>query len=120
MTRGRVWTSREEEEEEEEKEKWGENITKGYSQRNEKPLIVNGKHLAETVFSKVREQVHEFRQQYDRTPGLAVILIDTESRKDSLLYTQLKHKKAQELDMKSFNYCFPVNNDMSYRDILSL
>eukprot|EP01084_Bolivina_argentea_P074106 134446_1 len=65
-------------------------------------LIINGRKLASNVLNAIPNQVLHFKQSYNRTPGLAVILV--KYRSDSLVYTQLKSKKAKQLGIKSFDY----------------
>lgn len=68
----------------------------------EMPIIINGRKLAANVLDKIPRQVSHFKKLYNRTPGLAVILI--KYKNESMVYTQLKAKKAEELGIKSYDY----------------
>ena len=68
----------------------------------ESPIIINGRNLAANILNKIPKQVSHFKESYKRTPGLAVILV--KYKNESMVYTQLKAKKAKELGIKSYDY----------------
>merc|ERR1719242_802600 len=68
----------------------------------ESPLIINGRKLASNILNTIPSHVAHFKQTYHRTPGLAVILV--KYRNESMVYTQIKSKKAKQLGIQSFDY----------------
>lgn len=71
------------------------------------PIIINGRKLASNILEKIPKQVCNFKENYNRSPGLAVILVKYKS--ESLVYTKLKTKKAKELGIKSYDYYLNEN-----------
>ena len=66
------------------------------------PLIISGRNLADKVLQSIPDDVSHFKRAFHRTPGLAVVMV--KYRSDSMVYTQLKSKKAKELGILSFDY----------------
>merc|ERR1719242_2759976 len=66
------------------------------------PLVINGRNLADNVLESIPNDVSHFKRTFHRTPGLAVVMV--KYRSDSMVYTQLKSKKAKELGIASYDY----------------
>jgi len=72
------------------------------SGQTEFPLIINGTNLAKNILQRIQTQVHDFEKCYHRKPGLAVILV--KYKPQSMVYTQLKAKKAHKLGIQSVDF----------------
>jgi methylenetetrahydrofolate dehydrogenase (NADP+)/methenyltetrahydrofolate cyclohydrolase len=68
--------------------------------------ILDGKLLARTVRSTVRDGVERFRSHYGQVPGLATILIGDDPV--SRVYVNTKEKACREVGMQSFGYRLPA------------
>jgi len=56
--------------------------------------IIDGKQMADEIIAKVTEKAQELKEQHDRTPGLAVILVGDDPA--SSVYVASKGKKAEQ------------------------
>ena len=68
--------------------------------------ILDGKKLAETVRSEVREGVDAFRAKHGRVPGLDVILVGDDAA--SAVYVRNKEKASKEVGMRGTLHVLPA------------
>ena len=69
--------------------------------------LINGKVVSEHLRAKISEEVFAFTKEYDRTPGLAVILVGEDPA--SMVYVRNKHKACLEVGIKSFEIRLPAD-----------
>ena len=78
--------------------------------------IIDGKAFAGKVRGKVAEHVSRIKNDYDITPGLAVILVGEDPA--SQVYVRNKGKQTLEAGMESYEYKLEV--DTREEKLLSL
>lgn len=69
--------------------------------------IIDGKLIAATIRTAIREEVLILQEKCQCVPGLAAVIVG--ERKDSETYVRLKHKAAEECGYKSFKVKLPEN-----------
>lgn len=77
------------------------------SKTNLKPLILDGREVANEVLKVVKTDISYLKSKNKRLPGLAVILVG--DNKASHTYVTNKEKKCIELEIHSEVYKFPAN-----------
>jgi len=92
--------------------------------------IINGKLVSDTLRTSIRTSVAEFKEKYNITPGLAVILVGENPA--SMVYVRNKHKACLDVGINSYEITMPestseeellakideLNNDSSVHGIL--
>jgi len=66
---------------------------------------IDGKSIAKTIRSEIKEAVLKLQEEQNKTPGLAVILVG--SRRDSQTYVRMKKKACEECNIASFGFDYP-------------
>ncbi len=69
--------------------------------------LIDGKALAASIRSSVKQQVDNYRQQDKRLPGLAVILVGSDPA--SQVYVAHKRKDCEEVGFNSMAYDLPAS-----------
>jgi len=69
--------------------------------------LINGKIISETILTELKEEVLELQERYDKTAGLAVLLIG--SRRDSQTYVNMKQKACEKIGIRSYGYTYEDN-----------
>ncbi|MCP3664161.1 MAG: bifunctional methylenetetrahydrofolate dehydrogenase/methenyltetrahydrofolate cyclohydrolase FolD [Gammaproteobacteria bacterium] len=64
--------------------------------------IINGIHIATAVKHKVRGEINQLKQQNNRPPGLAVVLVGDDAA--SQVYVKYKKRACKEVGIQSFTY----------------
>lgn len=70
-----------------------------------KSKIINGREFAEKMRQEISQKIIAFKQKYNLTPGLAVILVGEDPA--SKVYVSNKGKQTIEAGMNSFEYLLP-------------
>lgn len=78
--------------------------------------ILSGTALSKTIKSEIAEKIRHFRQQGQRAPGLAVILVGADPA--SQIYVANKRKSCEEVGILSKSYDLPEQT--SEQDLLAL
>eukprot|EP00871_Galdieria_phlegrea_P001771 jgi/Galph1/2595/GphlegSOOS_G1258.1 len=78
--------------------------------------VLDGKSIARQIRQELKQQVTEIVDQYQATPGLAVVIVG--NRKDSLTYVQNKNKFAKQVGIES--YCYFLSESTTERSLLEL
>lgn len=81
-----------------------------------KAAIINGKGIALEERKRIKEEVGELRKRFNRTPGLAVILVGDNPA--SRLYVRNKERACAEAGIKSFEHALP--NDAMQEELAGL
>lgn len=74
---------------------------------NSRPLILNGREVADEVLSKIKKEINNLKLTNQRLPGLSVILIGDNPA--SQLYVKNKEKACNNLGIITKVYKFPSN-----------
>ena len=69
--------------------------------------IINGKIVSAKLRSEIAEEVAEFKAEYSRAPGLAVIVVGDDPA--SAVYVRNKHKACLDAGIKSYQIELPAN-----------
>lgn len=77
--------------------------------------IISGKIVSQSVREKIKSEVSEFSVKYNKTPGLAVIIVGEDPA--SRVYVRNKHKACLEVGIESFQFEYPEN--ISESELLS-
>ncbi|CAL9074429.1 unnamed protein product [Musa textilis] len=67
--------------------------------------IIDGKAIAQTIRKEIADEVRSLSQNYNKVPGLAVVIVGM--RKDSLSYVSMKRKACSEVGIRSFDIDLP-------------
>ncbi|GIL73069.1 hypothetical protein Vretimale_4688 [Volvox reticuliferus] len=78
--------------------------------------LIDGKAIADTIRGEIAVEVAAMKQQYNLTPGLAVVLVG--ARKDSETYVRSKKKACAEVGFDSFGTDLPA--DVSEEELLKV
>lgn len=78
--------------------------------------IIDGKEIAATIRREIKAEVEAMKAKYDKTPGLATVLVG--ERKDSQTYVRMKKKACAEVGITSFGHDLPV--DISQAELLKI
>jgi len=78
--------------------------------------IIDGKAFAETLRGRIAGHVARLKNDYDVTPGLAVIIVGEDPA--SQVYVRNKAKQTEEVGMNSYKYELPA--DAPEADVLAL
>jgi len=92
--------------------------------------LIDGKAIAKTIREEIKASVDNLKQNNNKTPGLAVILVG--ARRDSQTYVRMKKRACEECGFMSFGFDYPdtvtqeeleskikeLNNDDSVHGIL--
>jgi len=70
---------------------------------------IDGKAIAEKIRAEVKDDVKALKEQSNKTPGLAVILVG--SRRDSQTYVSMKKKACEECGIASFGFEYPETTE---------
>jgi methylenetetrahydrofolate dehydrogenase (NADP+)/methenyltetrahydrofolate cyclohydrolase len=81
-----------------------------------KAQIIDGAGISKQIREEIKNQVIEFKNNHNRAPGLAVILIGTDS--SSKIYVNNKIKACEEVGIKSFAY--EIEDGKSETDIINI
>ncbi|XP_010931632.1 bifunctional protein FolD 2 [Elaeis guineensis] len=76
--------------------------------------IIDGKAIAQTIRNEIASEVRSLSQNYNKVPGLAVVIVGT--RKDSQSYVSMKRKACAEVGIRSFDLDLP--EDISEADLI--
>lgn len=74
-------------------------------------FVIDGKALAQQVVDEVATQVAAFKQRYQQTPGLAVVLIGDDPA--SAVYVRNKIKRAEQAGLRSIEHRLPATTDQA-------
>src|SRR4051812_40300833 len=74
-------------------------------------ILLNGRVVSAQRREQVRSQVQEFRKNYQRVPGLAVVLIGDNSASE--IYVKNKIKSCREVGMESTLVRLPASASQS-------
>ena len=77
--------------------------------------IIDGKALAATLRSSIRDHVERIRERDHLVPGLAVVLVGEDPA--SQIYVRTKTRQTEEVGMESFAHRLPA--DVSEEDLLA-
>ncbi len=78
--------------------------------------LIDGKAFAEKLKADIARQVSALKEQYDLTPGLAVVLVGEDPA--SQIYVRNKNKSTAAAGMNSFEY--PMESNVSEAELLDL
>ncbi len=78
--------------------------------------IIDGRALAATLRTSIRDQVERVRKRDRLTPGLAVVLVGEDAA--SQIYVRTKTRQTEEVGMESFAHHLPA--DIREEDLLTL
>src|SRR5260370_8721859 len=78
--------------------------------------MIDGKVIAAELRARVAEEVARVQREHRITPGLAVVLVGSDSA--SQVYVRSKHKQTQAAGMASFERVLPA--DVAQSDFLAL
>jgi len=78
--------------------------------------IIDGKKVSADIRAEVAEDVRKLKDEYNLTPGLAVVLVGEDPA--SQVYVRNKENACEEVGFKSFKYVLPV--DTSEEELLKL
>lgn len=78
--------------------------------------LIDGKAVAESVKTKVKEGVEYLKSEYNITPGLATVLVG--ERPDSKAYVASKQKSCADLGMNSYGHT--LSADASQAEVLQV
>ncbi|KAG6468478.1 bifunctional protein FolD 2-like [Zingiber officinale] len=67
--------------------------------------IIDGKAIAQTIRKEIADEVRSLSQNYNKVPGLAVVIVGT--RKDSQSYVSMKRKACAEVGIRSVDIDLP-------------
>ncbi|XP_074583408.1 bifunctional protein FolD 2 [Curcuma longa] len=67
--------------------------------------IIDGKAIAQTIRKEIADEVRSLSQNYNKVPGLAVVIVGT--RKDSQSYVSMKRKACAEVGIQSVDVDLP-------------
>lgn len=67
--------------------------------------IIDGKAIAQTIRKEIADEVQSLSQNYNKVPGLAVVIVGT--RKDSQSYVSMKRKACAEVGIRSVDVDLP-------------
>ncbi|KAG1365216.1 bifunctional protein FolD 2 [Cocos nucifera] len=76
--------------------------------------IIDGKAIAQTIRNEIASEVRSLSQNYNKVPGLAVVIVGT--RKDSQSYVSMKRKACAEVGIRSIDFDLP--EDISEADLI--
>ena len=78
--------------------------------------VIDGKRIADTIRKEIAEEAAALKSKYDRSPGLAVVLVG--ARGDSATYVRMKRKACAETGIESFSADLP--EDIDEEDLLKV
>jgi 5,10-methylene-tetrahydrofolate dehydrogenase/methenyl tetrahydrofolate cyclohydrolase len=78
--------------------------------------LIDGKAIAATIRTEIRDEVDALRARHGRVPGLATVLVG--ARKDSQTYVRMKKRACAEVGIHSLGHDLP--EDISQEDLLKV
>lgn len=69
--------------------------------------ILDGKSLADSIYTEISTRIQVYQQQGHRAPGLAVILVGEDPASE--IYVQNKIRASERVGIKSFHYQLPAS-----------
>ena len=86
------------------------------TESSESALIISGTSIASNVTDELLLKVKDIKQKFNKTPGLAVVLIG--ERKDSATYVRNKKKMCEKIGIVSYGY--DLKEDVTEEEVLNL
>ena len=78
--------------------------------------LINGKEVSLFVRERIKNEVRQFTEEYDKTPGLAVVIVGSDPASE--VYVRNKHKACAEVGMYSEVHTLP--EETTEEELLSL
>lgn len=69
--------------------------------------IIDGKAIAQAIIREIQQDVEQFKQLYDRVPGLAIVIVG--ERKDSRVYARMKTRACTGVGIRPFVQALPAS-----------